>query len=51
MVARCTLDPAGTPGDTLRCSLTRPGSGFTLGYSRGHAKGWGAWCRRAAGRR
>ena len=40
-VARCPLDPAGTPGDALRCSLTRLGSGFTLGVLTGSRQGLG----------
>ena len=41
-------EPPGTP-----CAAVSPDpdQGSLWGYSRGHAKGWGAWCSRAAGRR
>ena len=39
--ARRLLDPAGTPRDALRCSLARPGSGFTLGVLTGSRQGLG----------
>ena len=36
-----SADPAGTPGDALRCTLTRLGSGFTLGVLTGSRQGLG----------